>query len=79
LLLNGSNKNLNQDAPADPTTRMDLEDIYPVGSATIGKTLYKLPDDELQDLERRLGNFLPRKFFSNRAENLPERTEPKKI
>lgn len=33
---------------------MDLEDIYPVGSETIGKTLWKLPDDELQDLEKRL-------------------------
>lgn len=58
---------------------MDLEDIYPVGSATIGKTLYKLPDDELKDLEKRLGNFPPLKFFSNRVENLSERTEPKKI
>ena len=79
MLLNGSNTNRDQEAPVDPTTRMDLEDIYPVGSETIGKTLWKLPDDELQDLEKRLGNFISRKFFSNRAEDLPERTEPKKI
>lgn len=54
MLLNGSNTNRDQEAPVDPTTRMDLEDIYPVGSETIGKTLWKLPDDELQDLEKRL-------------------------